>query len=248
MPPKKSPAKTTTKANASPPVNNPYKKPSSPPRKKKSTPTPKKVKKIGAEPILTVTRFSDPFTFEMYIYSSKPGNDGYLNGLQVALAGTRSDGTVVPPVPALVEGNFHSVPYRRLPNTPNEHAMGGNGFWRYVVLRYPTQGESTPETRQEGLALLSTFLKDPEHTRFPPNNITLIDETDEENPPALDHYFFDDTIQEIMNEDIDETILNGNFYAGYNDFARKCWAYPFVSVWARSLGFPGPEIAAIDQE
>jgi hypothetical protein len=132
------------------------------------------------------------------------------------------------------------MPYQRLPNTPNEHAVNGNGFWRQMVLRYPPEGESTPETRQEGLSLLSTFLKDPLHTRYPPTVITLIDETDIDNIPSLDHYFFDDTIQEIMIEDLDETILNGTFFNEYSDFALKCWAYPFVSNWAVSLGFHHP--------
>ena len=222
------------------PINNPYKKTDSPPpRKKKDAPTPKKVIKIGLEPTLTVTRFADPLTLEMYIFSSKPGNDGYLNGLQVALAGSRNDGTIVPPSQFLVDGNFHSVPYRRLPNTNNEHAINNNSFWRYVILRYPPNQESTSETRQEGLALLSAFFKDPTHSRFPPANINLVDETDEQNLPSLDHYLFDDTIQEVMTEDLDETILNGNFYMDYNAFALKCWAYPFHSAWACSLGFPG---------
>ena len=239
--------KTTEKANPAgespgvPKVDNPYKKKaSSPPRKIKAKPTPKKSKKIGGEPTLTVTCFMNPLSVELFSYSRIPGSDGYLHGLQVALAGAEADGTVVPPSPVLVEGNFHSVPYRRKPNTASEHALNVNGFWRCVILRYPPGGESTHETRQEGLALLSTFLKDPSYTRYPPANITLIDETDEDNPPSLDHYLFDETIQEVMTEDIDETLLNGNFYSGYNEFALKCWAYPFYSAWARSLGFPGP--------
>ena len=117
----------------------PVKKPKgSPPRKKRHAITPKKkVKQIGSGTTLTVTRFSHPLTLEMYIYTSKLGDDGYLNGLQVALAGSRPDGTIVPPSQFLVDGNFHSVPYRRLPNTANEHALNNNNFWRYVILRYP---------------------------------------------------------------------------------------------------------------
>lgn len=226
-------------AKASTGIKSPHNKPnSSPPRKIKSSPTPKKIKKIGSDLTLTVTKFSYPLTCEMYIYSSKTVNDGYLNGIQVALAGVRSDGTVVDPVPILVEGNFHSCPYRRIPNTANEHALSGNGFWRMVILRYPPEGESTPETRQLGLTQLETFFKDPEHSRYPPVNITLSDETVEENLPSLDHYFFDDTIKEIMTEDLEENILNSTFYTEFNEFAKKCWAYPFVSAWGRSLGFP----------
>ena len=114
----------------------------------------------------------------MYIYSSRPGSDGFMNEIQVCLAGVRSDGTVVPPSDVLTAGNIHSVAARRLPNTANGHAVNGNGngFWRYVILRYPPQGDSTPETRQEGLACLNTFFKDPMHSRFPPAHITLIDE------------------------------------------------------------------------
>ena len=209
MAPPKSPSKTATSGSGNIAVK---KQSASPARKKKIVPTPKKIKTIGSAPTLTATRFSHPFTCEMFIFSFKPGNDAYLNGIQVALAGTRSDGTVVPPCPVLVEGNFHSVPARRLPNTANEHALNGNGFWRYCILRYPPQGDSTPETRQEGLALLSTFFKDPAYSRYPPTNITLIDETNDQDPPSLDHYFFDDTIQEIMTEDLEETTLNGNFY------------------------------------
>jgi hypothetical protein len=240
MAPKTSPSKAGT---SSPPamavtVKNPYIK--TPLAKKKTSVTPKKAKKLAGAPTLTVTAFSNPFRCEAYVYSSKSGSDGYLYEVQCALAGIRSDGTVVPPDPVLVEGNFHSTVYRRLPNTKNEHALNGNGFWRQMVLRYPPEGESTSKTRQEGLSLLSTFLKDPLHTRYPPTIITLIDETDVDNVPSLDHYFFDDTIQEIMIEDLDETILNGNFFNEYSDFALKCWAYPFVSNWAVSLGFHQP--------
>jgi hypothetical protein len=231
-----------------PKVNNPYKKESSsPPRKTKSSPTTKKIKRIGGEPTLTVTRFMDPLTLELFIYSRTPGNDGYLNGLQVALAGSTADGTVVPPSPVLVNGNFHSVPWRRMPNTANQHAVSSNQFWRCVILRYPLEGESTPETRQQGLELLSTFLRDPAHTRFPPAHITLIDETNDDNAPSLDHFLFDDTIEEVMKEDIDENLLNGNFYSNYNQFALKCWAYPFNSPWARSLGFPSPQLPELNQ-
>lgn len=237
------PKQSSTKGTSSPPEKAPIKNPyniKTPSAKKKGSVTPKKVKKLGGSPTLTVTRFVSPFRCEAYIYSSKPGSDGYLNSVQVTLAGTRSDGTPVPPSPVLTQGNFHSTPYRRLPNTSNEHAVNANGFWRQMVLRYPPEGESTPETRQEGLALLSTFLKDPQYTRFPPSTITLIDETDHENLPSLDHYFFDDTIQEIMTEDLEETILNGNFYNEYTEFASKCWAYQHISTWGHSLGFPVP--------
>ena len=117
----------------------PSKKPPSPPRKKKTTPTPRKtVQKGELLPTLSVTRFPAPISCEMYIYTLKTGNDGYLNGLQVALAGSTSD--------VLTEGNFHSVPYRRMPNSANEHAVNGNDFWRNVILRYPPQQDSTPET------------------------------------------------------------------------------------------------------
>lgn len=240
--------KSTEKAKTPLKSDNPYKKnTSSPPRKLKQSPTPKKNKKVGGEPTLTVIRFMDPLSLELFIYEKNIGSDGYLNGLQVALGGIGPDGNVVPPSPLLVEGNFHSVPYRRKPNTASEHALSANGFWRCNILRYPPEGESTNETRQEGLRLLSTFLKDKAHTKYPPANITLIDATDEENPPSLDHYLFDETIQEVMTEDIDETILNGNFYSGYHDFAIKCWAYPFNSVWARSLGFPSPQLPELNQ-
>jgi len=211
----------------------------SPSRKTKPSPPTKKTKQARNQLVLTVLAFMFPFAFEVYILS-KGTNDGYLNGLLCWLSGSNPDGTDVPPSAELDEANVHSCPYRRVPNTANVPLEGDNRFWRRIIVRYPPEGESTPATRQKGLQLISTFFKDPVHSRFPPQNIELVDATDEENPKSLDEYFMDADIKTLMQEDMEEGILNNTFFGTFTDFARKCWKYPFVSPWAMSLGFPAP--------
>lgn len=227
------------KAAASVAMINPHKKTGLPPRKIKASPTQKKnVRKPSSSiPILTVTRFTHPLSLEMFTYT-KGGNDGFLNELVTRLNGDGQDETLVPPSQALQDGNFHSCPFRRKPNSANENLRGANGYYRRVILRYPPENESTPETRQIGLTILSTFLKDPLFNRYPPPVIELIDETNEQNLPALDDFFMDDTIKEIMQEDVEASHLNASFFNDYHDFAIKCWGHPFISTWASSLGFP----------
>lgn len=214
----------------------PTKKAATPPRKNKLAPTPRK-SKPSTDPFITVTRFTSPLSLEMYTYN-KGENDGYMNGFLVSINGKRKDGTSVPVAQTIQDGNFHSCPYRRKPNTNNEHELNTNGYWKMVIIRYPKEGVSTPETRQEGLLLLSTFFKDPAHSEYPPSSIRLVDDTDERNLPALDEYFMDEQIKELLLEDFDPAVLNQSFFTTFNDFALKCWKYPFISSFALSLGFP----------
>ena len=148
----------------------------------------------------------------------------------------------MPPSEELDSGNFHRTDFRRQPNTDNEHLTNdADDFWRRVVIRYPPNQESTPESRQEGLKLLSAFFKDPKHSKFPPKEITLIDATDEDNFPPLDEFLMDEDIRACMEEDMDRKILNGSFYGQYKEFALKCWGHSFVSQWAvNTLGYPPP--------
>ena len=135
--------------------------------------------------------------------------------------------------------NFTAYMYRRQPNSNNQVMHNdGTDFWRMLLIRYPPNGESTAQSRQEGMEALRQFLMDDRFSDFPPSTIGLTDATDEENYTPLDDLFLDSGIKTLMEEDVPVHDLNSNFYASYPDFALKCWGGRFRSPYANILGFP----------
>ena len=122
---------------------------------------------------------------------------------------------------------------------------GRDGFWRNVIIRYP-QNESgitiptSEETRSAGLQVLKRFFCDETYSQYPlqPEQITVVDESDDENPPSLDMYFTDQQIRTFMLNHIEDKDLNNNFVNEYASVARFVWGGQNVSDWARTLGFP----------
>ena len=204
------------------------------PKKRKNAPLPMRIKQEKG-PFLRVYSFGPEFSFEMYIIEKDSENDEYLKGI--------SDYIESPPNTnekhSLVdECNFYKKAYRRIPQSANEHLCGTKkGYWRSVILRYPKENESTPQTRQDGLNALSSFLKDSRFSKYPINNIITVDMTDEDNLPSLDTFLMDDDIKNIMEQDIDEEELNKEFVSKYPEFAKRIYAGNNYSDWARTLGF-----------
>lgn len=197
-------------------------------------------------PVLTVYAFPSPFAFEAYIYSrgnqfNNDEDDVYLKKFEICM-NPNPDDPNQQPCPYLDEANFVKIVYRRKPNSDNDHLVGvKKPYWRQIMIRYPKEGDSTPETRQEGLEVLKKFMTDPDHTNYPPNEIVLRDATDEDNYMPLDHFFLDWDIKKFMVEDIPEEDMNNEFYEKFRDFADKCWAGKFKSEFAYKLGFPKEE-------
>ena len=204
------------------------------PKKRKNAPLPIRIKQEKG-PFLRVYGFGPEFSFEMYIIEKDSENDEYLKGISDYIESppdTNSKHSLID------ECNFYKKAYRRIPKSANEHLCGTKkGYWRSVILRYPKENESTPQTRQDGLNALSSFLKDSRFSKYPINNIITVDMTDEDNLPSLDTFLMDDDIKNVMEQDIDEEELNKEFVSKYPEFAKRIYAGNNYSDWARTLGF-----------
>ena len=224
------------------------KKLSASPMKKKKESAPSRGAKTTVSstfhpPVITVYAFPPPFSFEAYIYSKgnqfdNDQDDGYLKKFEICM-NPNSDDPNQQPCPYLDEANFVKFVYRRKPDTDNEHMVGvKKPFWRGIMIRYPNGGESTSETRQEGLAVLKRFMTDPAYTFYPPKDIVLRDATDEDDYKPLDHFFMDWDIKNFIIEDVPKQDLNNKFYETYQDFADKIWSGKNKSEYAYGLGYP----------
>ncbi len=208
----------------------------SPGRKKKSpgkvkTSAPTKIKGKASPPTIRVLVPDPIFKFEMYFVEKNAGEDAFMMPYTRFVREEIED-------QGLKDANFGPIVFRRDPGTDDEPLEGQKGFWRQIIIRYPSEQESTPETREEGLRVLKAFFLRKDTQQFPPSDITTHDAADPENPPPLDRYFMNETIKNFMEEDINETSLNESFVQEWPEIAAKCWASSQVSQWAYSLGFP----------
>jgi hypothetical protein len=99
-------------------------------------------------------------------------------------------------------------------------------------------GVSTPASREEGLKILKKCFLSPVFTKFPPEDIETNDDTDVDNPKALDMFLQDHDIVEILKENVDENDLDENFYGKFNECAKRAWSGTHYPTFARSIGFP----------
>ena len=115
----------------------------------------------------------------------------------------------------------------------------GKGFWRSVIIRTLTTGTSTEETRAEGLAVLKAFFLDRNFTNFLPAGIDCLDASDPSDPRPLDHFLQDRDIVSLIEEHVDESDLNAEFYDTFEACAKKMWTGSTYPSYALSkLGFP----------
>ncbi len=147
-------------------------------------------------------------------------------------------GKLDPAPQTLVDANVTAHVNRRIPFSNNQVLKQANtDFNRAIIVRYPKEGESTPQTRETGLNLIGDFLMDRNFSKFPPFSIEKEDITDLDNPPPLDKFFMDDQIKEFLIQAIDAKDLDESFVNTYPEFAKLCWSGKYVSDFARTLGF-----------
>ena len=187
-----------------------------------------------ATPTITVYAFDPAFKLEMYLYTKNDHNDGFLNELKQLLE--PNDEVECDYMDAM---NFCYILPRRVPQSANQIAINESSeYWRQVIVRYTGGEESTAESRQEGARTLKRFFMDRAYHRYVPNDVYIVDGTNEDNPHALDEFFMDDDIKRIMETDLEESALNSEFYETYTEFARKIYSGDYASAYAHSLGFP----------
>jgi hypothetical protein len=173
-----------------------------------------------------------PFCFEWATFtSSADDKDGFVHGIRLQVNGH---------APSVHERmatlNLTKVDIRREPHSANVPMKNPDDYYRYIIVRYPNEGESTAETRAYFLEVLEDFLKDPKYSKYPPKDIDKVDLVKDDNFIPLDMYFMDETIKDLMVEDIPAEDLTPEFAMKYPDFAKLCWKGPHISDWGKSLG------------
>lgn len=130
--------------------------------------------------------------------------------------------------PALLTAGSNALLPRRQEGTRDTILLDNNGFWRKVMVgRLPEGDKTTPETRARGLAVLKAAFQDGDFTLYPPPDIETVDDTDEENPRALNMFLKDNDIVNLINQTIQDSDLNSEFYNKYTDCANRLWSGSF---------------------
>ena len=222
--PKSPPSKGPNK-----PKKNPYKKGASPKRKGGPSPTKASMRRPKTTPRLMCFSFVEPFTLEAYLYVKDNKRDAFQNEFRAFVRNELE-------VQSLTNANFTAHKTRRAQGS-NEPMRDPKGYWRHVILRYP-EGGSTVASRQEGLRVLKEFFMNGAFHRYPPSEINITDATDETNPPALDEFFQDGDIEQIIKLDIEDEELNAQFYSRYPEMCGKIYSHQVPSFYVRGLGFP----------
>jgi hypothetical protein len=168
---------------------------------------------------------------EIYSYTNGPNDDGFLKMISDYMQGTMK-------CDDLDDTGFTSLANRRVPGSENTIMLSRKGFWRKVIVRHPIDGESTPETRQEGLKILKKCFLSPVFTKYPPADIETNDDTDIDNPKPLDMFLQDHDIIDILKEQVDEDDLDVTFYSKFTQCAKNAWSTTHYPAYARSIGFP----------
>lgn len=194
-------------------------------------------KKEKPVPTLRVHGFEDPLAVEAYEYTLSDTKSGFINKYRLWAKGELT-------VEALTAANFNNTKVQRdKSRSDNEPLLDGEGYSRVWMVRYPPGGESTEDTRKEGLEILKTFFMSKIATDYPPKTIKLVDETTDV-PNALDKFFLDSDIEEILKVSFDIMELEEDFYEKYPVAARMIYSGNEPSVYAKEhLGFPSGVVA-----
>jgi hypothetical protein len=186
-------------------------------------------------PTVTVYAFRPELGIEGYTYTKDDQNDAFCNNYKKYTEGEIEH-------KALAEARFTGFMTRRRTPTDNDALENsGDGYWRHVMLRYVPGSVSTPETRKEGLKVLSAFYGSKIGASYPPKEIvTCNGSTCDTHYFSLDSFFQDDDIKEIIETVFDPDELVPKFFKRYPDIAAKLWSGEPYPVWARdTLGFGG---------
>ena len=189
-------------------------------------------KKEKPVPTIRVYGFEEPLGVEAYEYTLSDTKAGFINKYRLWAKGELE-------VEALTAANFNNTKVQRdKSKSDNEPRLDGDGFSRVWLVRYPPGGESTEDTRKEGLEILKTFFMSKIATDYPPKTIKLVDATTDV-PNVLDKFFLDDDIEEILKVSFEITELEQDFYDTYPVPASMIYSENEPSMYAKEhLGFP----------
>jgi hypothetical protein len=190
------------------------------------------VKKEKPVPTIRVYGFQDPFGVEAYEYTASDTKPGFINKYRLWAKGELE-------VESLTAANFNNTKVQRdKSKSDNEALLDGEGYSRVWMVRYPSGGESTEETRKEGLEILKTFFMSKVGTDYPPKTIKVVDATTDV-PNVLDKFFLDTDIEEILKSSFEITELEQEFYEKYPVSANMIYSNNEPSMYAKEhLGFP----------
>ena len=134
-------------------------------------------------------------------------------------------------VPHLEEAGF--IGYYFLRGVGNTRMNGSDGYPRYNLMRVvPGENITSPETRMEGLSVLSTFFKSITYSKYPPANIRCSDIT-ATAPKSLDKFLLDKDIFSLLENVFEELVLNSGFVSAFPEIAPVIFGgptYPFEAV------------------
>ena len=167
-----------------------------------------KEKKGKPVPTIRVYGFEEPLGIEAYEYTLSDTKPGFIHKYRLWAKGELE-------VEELTAANFNGLKNQRdKSRTDNEPLLDDEGYSRVWMVRYPPGGESTEETRNEGLEILKTFFMSRIATNYPPNAIVLVN-TVVEVPNVLDKFFLDSDVEKIIKSSFDITELEQEFYENY---------------------------------
>jgi hypothetical protein len=206
------------------------------PKKAKHAPNMKeklRTKKEKPIPTIRVQGFKDPLAVEVYGYTLTATKCGFLNKYRLWTKGELE-------VDELTEANFGDMKVQRdndvSGNVPLKNVDGFSRFW---MIRYPPENVSTVATRKEGLRVLKNFFMSRKASDFPPPTIRVVDRTCINEDAALESFFLDDDIEEIVRASLDVTEIEEDFYENFPDVARTLYLEKEPSGFAKNeLGFP----------
>jgi hypothetical protein len=182
---------------------------------------------------ISCINFAEEFQFEIYIFEKAEGDDGFLNGVRKYMRGDETEVHA-----QFDEANFTQVLDRREPGS-NDKKMtnASNNYDRKIILRYPREGKSTPETRQKGLKALKAFLMDSRFMMYPPDKIETFDLTNHDEQVPMDSMMMNGDIKDAVVHAIAEEELISDFKDNYPELADCIWQSPHVGIFGQSLGF-----------
>lgn len=205
---------------------------------------PKNSSKLAKKPRFTLTVWGfAPLSLEFYIFRKGEDKDGFGLFYRQVIDGEKE-------CPELEEAGFTMYYVRRLAQDNNNAMVGADEWTCYVYVRWvPGDIPSSRDTRAQGAEFLRQHFMDARYSRFPPNDILVIDETNEEVPKPMDHFLQDEIILQLMKNCVDKDALNTRFFTDYPELAELFFTGPpYYSVASMLYGFGtdmGPAPAAI---
>ena len=139
----------------------------------------------------------------MHTIENDEDNDAHVKGLCDCIEGSSSH-HVHEGIDSL---NFVKRVFRCIPQSENKNMKSAKKeFWRSIFICYPKENVSTKQSCQEGLTILSNFLKNDQLSKFSMKGMTQIDMHDgEDSVLAFDDYFLDEDIKKFLEKQFDRS-------------------------------------------